>query len=512
MNQATISPARGGRAGLLSLVVIMFFNSFCQVKAAVINANSPSRTDVGAAVAAALDGDVVRIPAGTADWTSTLWVNKAITIQGAGIGQTIITDSIHNPDGKKSNDAVFAFLTASNKTYRLTGVEVVFGAPSSLDSGGAIQFWGTSQTIRIDHSRFTYLPQAAIEICDYVNGVVDHCSFVLSNRNFAVQVWQNAWGNEDEDYGDGSWCSPANLGTANALYVEDCFMTYIVTPSVGYYAAIDSEAGSRYVFRYNVLTNLTISAHGTESSSRQRSTRSVEIYMNQIYEDQSYVPRAIELRGGTGVVWSNTVLGVGFTHLCDLSAYRLSAPYFAWGQADGKNAWDYNETGPITNFTYSGTNGSRALVVSGANWTVNQWQGYSFQNTNSHKVTICDTNTADTAFMDGQSGWFLLTNGDYLVVYKVRYVLDMPGMGQGDDLKASYPAAPVAWPHQQIEPLYGWGNVGTSDNKITTTAPGVIVEGTHFFNNTPKPGYTPYTYPHPLTMEKVVTNRVFLIH
>ena len=26
-----------------------------------------------------------------------------------------------------------------------------------------------------------------------------------------------------------------------------------------------------------------------------------------------------------------------------------------------------------------------------------------------------------------------------------------------------------------------------------------IKQGTHYFNNTPMPGYTPYVYPHPLT-------------
>jgi hypothetical protein len=30
--------------------------------------------------------------------------------------------------------------------------------------------------------------------------------------------------------------------------------------------------------------------------------------------------------------------------------------------------------------------------------------------------------------------------------------------------------------------------------------PDLLIEGRDFINDTPKPGYTPYTYPHPLTI------------
>ena len=58
------------------LALDMWFGSEQSVDAAEINAQSASRTDVGAAVALANDGDTVLVPAGSATWTSTLTVTK----------------------------------------------------------------------------------------------------------------------------------------------------------------------------------------------------------------------------------------------------------------------------------------------------------------------------------------------------------------------------------------------------------------------------------------------------
>src|SRR5258708_38045434 len=73
---------------------IMVLTFFGQLEAAVIIATSVSRADVGAAVASAANGDTVAIPAGKATWTNVLIIAKAITLQGAGIGQTIIQDGV----------------------------------------------------------------------------------------------------------------------------------------------------------------------------------------------------------------------------------------------------------------------------------------------------------------------------------------------------------------------------------------------------------------------------------
>ena len=60
------------------------------------------------------------------------------------------------------------------------------------------------------------------------------------------------------------------------------------------------------------------------------------------------------------------------------------------------------------------------------------------------------------------------------------------------------------------EPAYAWGNsraslnmtvadYGGSDCSNPDTSKNYVVAGRDYFNGTPKPGWTPYTYPHPLT-------------
>ena len=55
-----------------------------------INAARCELTDVTRAVALASDGNTVVIPTGTCTWSATLTVTKAITLQGQGIGTTVL--------------------------------------------------------------------------------------------------------------------------------------------------------------------------------------------------------------------------------------------------------------------------------------------------------------------------------------------------------------------------------------------------------------------------------------
>jgi hypothetical protein len=56
----------------------------------------------------------------------------------------------------------------------------------------------------------------------------------------------------------------------------------------------------------------------------------------------------------------------------------------------------------------------------------------------------------------------------------------------------------------QLAPVYAWNNTMTGSSNIHTGKAVLlsenteIVEGRDFFNDTPMPGYQPYTYPHPL--------------
>ena len=96
-------------------------------------------------IASAANGDTVTIPGGTATWTRTLPVRKAITIQGAGIGVTIVKDGAQK-------GALIDWTLAAGQLSRLTGIEFQDGGRINIAAapGGMIHIDGTNT----DGSRF----------------------------------------------------------------------------------------------------------------------------------------------------------------------------------------------------------------------------------------------------------------------------------------------------------------------------------------------------------------------
>jgi hypothetical protein len=80
---------------LFALVLLVALVAcFRTVEATTINAFSCSQSDVGNAVAAASNGDIVTIPAGDCTWTSQLNVNVGITLAGEGWRQYVESDVV----------------------------------------------------------------------------------------------------------------------------------------------------------------------------------------------------------------------------------------------------------------------------------------------------------------------------------------------------------------------------------------------------------------------------------
>ena len=44
----------------------------------------------------AQNGDTITLPAGTFAWTTGVTISKAITLQGAGVGSTIVRDAVQS--------------------------------------------------------------------------------------------------------------------------------------------------------------------------------------------------------------------------------------------------------------------------------------------------------------------------------------------------------------------------------------------------------------------------------
>jgi hypothetical protein len=234
----------------------------------------------------------------------------------------------------------------------------------------------------------------------------------------------------------------------------------------------------------------------------------MEVYNNTFIDNQNYT-WPIMSRGGSCVIFSNTA--VGFNNFCGFFNYRNTDPFQPWSGVTGINPWDSNDPTLYLSGTHGGANNSTTLVVSGANWTANQWVGYTVNNTNSGRFSIITGNTANTISTHSPKDLSAMTfnTGDHFTIYKCIYALDQVGRGSGDLVQGDGPpygwianlaTGQANWPRESAEPCYVWGNtlngnVGTANNSGYPN----IQENRDFFNNTAKPGYTPYVYPHPLT-------------
>lgn len=490
------------------ILAILLFVAPASIKAAVITAASDSVVDVQAAVNSASPGDTVAVPAGSATWTTALVINEDITLQGAGIGQTIITDG-----GNGEGINLITWQTSTSFPDRLTGF--TFQGQSSqanLLYKSEVGFGGTSMNVRVDHVFFNYCAQADINMTGPI-GCIDHCQFNLNFDN-GVQCWGYNFGGADADaLGDGSWSTPMQWGTTNAVYIESCIFNYATYPGPG---VNDSSAGARIVFRYNICTNCFFQHHGTETT-QMRSGRASEIYMNTFVNTIGLgangwpegVP--VELRGGSAVIWSNTITGYGA--LASLEDFRSTDNYPPFGAANGLNSWDTNNPILIATGIHTGASGSGFLQAS-ANWTANQFiPGYEVLDvtqgaTNSGSYSLIYSNGANVAYtILGHVGTAMSWNsGDVYAIYQSYRHLDQCGSGSGDPvvLVNNSPINQLTglptWPHEAIEPIYQWGNTlnGNANPAIGQTTYNIIQLGRDYFDNTVKPGYTPLVYPHPL--------------
>ena len=148
----------GEELGMKRLVGLSFASLCVAIAAngAVINASSCSNTSVQSAINSAASGDTVAVPTGNCTWTSTVTISgKAITLQGAGIGQTNVNDS--------TPGAALNITASSTNFVRVTGFTFI---KSANNSNGMVQIGGTSTftgqvAFRFDHNRIAMASSGA---------------------------------------------------------------------------------------------------------------------------------------------------------------------------------------------------------------------------------------------------------------------------------------------------------------------------------------------------------------
>lgn len=469
--------------------------------AAIITAKSVSQADVATAVSLAVDGDTVVIPPGTATWTTILSISKAIKLQGSGTGVTIIKDGVQN--GRFLNWTLVA-----GKPSRMTGIEFQDGGRTnrSWAPTGVFGVTGSNtngSTFRWDNCKWTDLN--GYPVFETVIGVIDHNTFTIGNKqNIGFYFYDSLW--DGQNYGDGSWAAASGFGSSQFLFIED--NTFTNTSTVYLLPMTDAYAGARFVVRNNSIYNANIQNHGTESTGRVRGGRAVEVY-NNTFTGTNINNIAGDVRSGVVLFHDNTFSGYSNAYFL-LQCHRMFYPFTPWDGADGTNQWDLNQAGgPFFSGAASAASSGLTVTVSGVSWTTNQWAGYSVRRTTNLSNAAgpsfgeIESNTANALTFTNSGGYaggnLTLVNGDSLGISKVNQALDQPGRARGSLISGSSPSRPSRWNDQVTEPCYSWNNRREGGVAVNLqTGVKVIRSGEHYYNATQAPGYTTYTYPHPL--------------
>jgi hypothetical protein len=492
-------PHSNTRMKILYIILGLCFSGYAY--SATINAVSPARADVETAYTAASNGDTILIPSGTATWETRLVIEKSITLQGAGIGQTIIRDGVTNPAAEQ----LMQWTLVASNTSRLTGIEFNDnGRPAGQPY--IITFQGSNTNgsqLRVDHCKFDNLKGFALVPEDII-GVIDN-NYFTNNTGIPIYVFHRNW--NGYALASGSWAAASGFGTSQFLFIEN--NTFIAGSSM---AAFDCYAGARVVFRYNTCSKAFLEVHGTDSSGIWRGGRAFEVY-NNTFSDETVGDYIINGRSGVFLVHNNFVTNnaAGALHL---AYYRAAYPFSPWGPMDGTNAWDVNDAGNpfATPTAVSGTASGGAysyptVTVSGAGWAVNQWKGYVVKKLSpdvaTQKASFILENTSDaiTYYPTFTGATMLFTNGNTFEINRVTQAMDQPGRSQGTILPSEDPPViPVGWNDQITDPCYSWNNTNAEGGGLDFSSgyEGLIRENEHYFNETPAPGYATYTYPHPL--------------
>ena len=443
------------------------------------------------------DGDTIIIPAGSFNWTTGVTITKGITLQGAGVGQTIINDN------GQSGRLVGVTLAANNVT-RITGIDFENGTRGNpvFAPEGILHVDGDNRNggqFRFDHCKWQVKGPI---VCDAVIGVIDHNTFPADV--WTPPIYPDAYRWNGLDNGDGAWADATQFGSDRFLFIEDNVFTKTTAAT---YAITDSEGGGRFVIRHNqILKGGLVATHGTESTGRPRGARAVEVYSNT-FEGGGVNKFVGDLRSGVLLFHSNTVSGYwGFLANFEMKNMRNVFPFSPWGGADGVNPLDSNSPTVYYTGTVTATIGTN-LTVGGVPFTPNQYALFVVRRLTGGSGTMnygeIVGNTANTITWSG-SGFgppMSVAVGDTVEIRKVNFALDQPGRAGGSPLTSFPPTLPAGWNNQVTEACYSWNNDCTDNGhaNVPLGAGAGIKNNGVTVNGTPMPGYTPYTYPHPLT-------------
>ena len=365
------------------------------------------------------DGDVIILPScpSGAAWSSMMSISpsNSLTIQGqttctgtpasSCADNTVLIDNVsHSP----SDNPMLQVSTMTGKSFRITGITIQGGSGGTTYQG-SLRIDGRSTAVRVDHCHFNNITNTSMHVSS--TGVLDHSIITMNAPNSnGVKISTPGASGVGDGNGNQPWADPTNFGTNQFWYMEDN------TFSDG--VANDCDHGGRFVIRHNSFVGQPSSGaigglqtHPTGGGGADlRGCRAWEIYQNTFSAvtggGQAF--NAMFESSGTGLFWGNSV-DPSFQHVMTLHSMR-------------RNNNTYSEAATPSGWGYCGT----SLNGTGSNWDQNS--------------------SASTGYA----------------------CLDQPGRGQGDLLSGLMPSevdsrtGTITWPNQALEPVYEWMTTGWS--------------------------------------------------
>jgi hypothetical protein len=265
----------------------------------------------------AANGDTITLPAGNFTWAFPVTISKAITLQGAGVGQTTINSTHTGGQAVSVNCVPGSMITIRDFNVGHTTTQNCFFL---VTGSGENQFRFTNLSFATGGmwSIWISFPGDTTQ-GEGPYGLIDHCTFNSCGGAFV---------RDDPNANPNSWHRPMTFGTPKAVYIEDCTFT-ATTLYPNAMVATDGDNGARIVFRHNQLQDYCFGTHGADSPGPLNSALQHEVMHNTFtVTDGVSQDLAIQFRGGTGVVFDNTLNSLGkgeYNTLLKLSYFRASA-------------------------------------------------------------------------------------------------------------------------------------------------------------------------------------------
>jgi hypothetical protein len=441
--------------------------------------NTSGSTDVQDAIDLAVTDDVVALPAGACNWDTQVVVTVGITLEGDGVGSTVVEDDV-------ASGSMLAWICESGEKSRLTGIEFNAGTRASGNGNGILSFDCdnlTGTVLELDNFETDNLNGLHLVFRDVV-GVVHDWDCFHASPDFCYIVRNPSW-DDVGSFGDNSWTQDVTWGGDEWLFIEDNTFTY---SSPG--QCSDGHEGSRVIVRFNSMNDCHLVWHGTESTGRQRGGRACEVYGN-VY-DHVNNSLMMFMRSGSCLFWGNSG-DIGGTSVARVSNLR-AVQNFTFAGADGTSEWDINDDANNPYETCTVASGGTLTVTCGGSpgWTTDEWTGYTVHETSActECFSVITSNTSDTLTFSSGGGFgdMSFAMDDTLEINLVLQIMDGIGIGGGSLLTTGNPPspAPEGWNDQEIFPSYEWLN--TDEMNDIDIGAGVCwapmcEEGVHYHND-----------------------------